>query len=74
MKHPAEETVMQPLSRQDLIKPHIAELRQQAQQARMAQAARDARQPQKQHRHKARHLRAPALARRMLAALGLRNP
>lgn len=66
---------MQPLSRQDLVKPHIDELRQQAQQARIAQAASQARQQQaRQRRHKARNLRAPALARRILAALALRSP
>ena len=65
--------VMQPVSRQDLIKPHLAELRQQAQQAHMAQAtrqARQARQPQtRQHRHKTRHPPAPALARRVRAPI-----
>ena len=69
---------MQPVSRQDLIKPHIAELRQQAQQAHMAQAtrqARQARQPQtRQHRHKTRHPPAPALARRVRADSDIQLP
>jgi hypothetical protein len=60
------------LSRRDLIKPHIAELRQQS---RRAQAVRQAREPQtRQRRYKARRLKAPAPVRQVLAALGLRSP
>ena len=63
---------MQPLSRQDLVKPRIAELRQQAEHARTAQAASRARRPPtEQRRHHAPAI-ARALARRVLAVLGVR--